>query len=264
MSNPALGSTPPPEPMAIPLATLPMHPAATEYLCLAIENSNPGIHAEVAVGMSRGNEASRVLAVESLRQVGRNEDDLLPAIERALKSAGISGEVSRKGQRIGLVAVSIGPGGYTSLRVSCAAAKMIAEVHGSTCVPVPTALAVSRAIGTGHGKLGVLLAGKDQSAYFTAFAREGWHAPTAVPEGRLVSAEDPALQEVEAVAGDRHVPAPIRAALAAKGIALIAPIYSAAACLQLATELPGVDSVALVPMYPREPDAVTLWRKRQQ
>ena len=56
----------------------------------------------------------------------------------------------------------------------------------------------------------------------------------------------------------------LRSALAERGIIIDEPVLSAASCLMVAARLPGIDPVELVPLYPREPDAVTLWRARHQ
>jgi tRNA A37 threonylcarbamoyladenosine modification protein TsaB len=114
--------------------------------CLAIETSNPSINAEVALGVLRESGAPSAgvdcITVEPVREVGRNEDDLLPAIDRACRRAGIAA------RQIARVGVSVGPGGYTSLRVACAAGKMIAEAVGALCVPVSSAAVAALGAGT--------------------------------------------------------------------------------------------------------------------
>jgi tRNA A37 threonylcarbamoyladenosine modification protein TsaB len=240
---------------------VPNNPVHRERLCLAIEASNPGVHAEVGVGiLAAPGEPPRVLATEALREVGRNEDDLLPAIERACAAAAV------RADHIRLVAVSIGPGGYTSLRVACAAGKMIAAAVGAACVGVPTPLAVARSRSAqsdgADARVGVILAGKDRSAYLTIMPRGGWRPGTLLPLGKLVTAADFPTDAIDRVIGDRHIPAEIAALLAARGCQVLPPRFSASACLELASALPETNPVHLVPFYAREPDAVTLWRQR--
>jgi tRNA A37 threonylcarbamoyladenosine modification protein TsaB len=228
-------------------------------LCLAIEASNPGVNAEVALGMvGPAGEPATILAIEALREVGRNEDDLLPAIDRVCRAGSVTPRQLR------MVAVSIGPGGYTSLRVACAAAKMICETTGAACIPVPSALALvtaARELATDK-RVGVLLAGKDQSAHLTPFSKGGWQPGAAVPSGSLIAAPEFPVDEIDAVIGDRHIPPPIRQLLATRAVPIIEPRFCARACLELAAHLPAIDPIQLVPFYPREPDAVTLWRLR--
>lgn len=238
--------------------TAAMGTSESDLFCLAIEASNPGVHAEVGVGriMESGVD---VLGIEPIRPVGRNEDDLLPAIDRVCRSAGVQPGSLR------LVGVSVGPGGYTSLRVACAAGKMIAAASGGKCVPIPTALGIVTHMRArfADARVGVFLAGKDDSAHLTIFPRGGWTRGTPLPQGALVTVSTLPLEQVDIALGDRYVPAPLRDALTNANVPLVEPSLSAAACLGLMAKLDAVDPVELVPIYPREPDAVTLWRQRK-
>ena len=83
------------------------------------------------------------------------------------------------------------------------------------------------------------------------------------------------LEGVDAVYADHHFPAAMRAACAARGVQIIEPRFSALACLAagrvlLSGGLSGgmsggqyVDPADLLPLYPREPEAVRIWRDRQ-
>lgn len=227
--------------------------------CLVIEASNPGINAEVGVGRVRPDGKSvELLLIEPVKPVGRNEDDLLPAIDRACRAAGV------RAAELRLIGVSTGPGGYTSLRVACAAAKMIAEASGAKCVSIPTALVAARGCAEAEARVGVLLAGKDDSAFLSVMPKGGWKGGMPVPQGALVTASNFPLDQVDLVLGDRHVPAPIQELLSARGVRVEAPRLTAAACCELVMDLARVDPVDLVPVYPREPDAVTLWRARSK
>ncbi len=236
---------------------------------LAIEVSNPGAVAEhapsgsgpgVALGLMRAGGVE-VMGVEPVRPSARggHDDDLMPAIDRLFKRAG----VDPRGGSLGRVAVSIGPGGYTSVRVACAAGKLIAEACGARCVGVPSAGVVVEFIppDARTGSVAVALAGKNDSAWVQVFADGTTHG-----DGRLMVAGDfPSLARdgVRILVADRFLPAPMRAAAAAAGLEIQEPVFDAAACLRLGARLPGVDPVELVPIYPREPDAVTLWRARK-
>jgi tRNA threonylcarbamoyl adenosine modification protein YeaZ len=199
-----------------------------------------------------------MLGVEPLRAVGRHEDDLLPAIARACAAAGITA------RDIGAVAVSIGPGGYTSLRVACAAGKMIAAGVGAACYGVPTPMVVAHAArDRGEaGRLGVLLAGKDQSAFLTLFSAGEWTLGPGESPGRLVQAADFPVHAVDVVVGDRHLPGPIRVLLEQRGIRIAEPAFRGTSVLAAVAHLEAVEPLQLAPLYPREPDAVTLWKQR--
>lgn len=251
---------------------------------LAIENSNPSAAPRRAAeadraGADGGRDAAdgpgvavlrrsgtsagvsyEVVARESIRTVARDRDDLMPAIERVVRAAKLTpGELN-------VVAVSVGPGGYTAVRSACSAAKMIAEAVGAKGVNVPSALVAALAAHeTGErGAFVVCLAGKDQTSHATRFAaRTEWsdlvrdHEPIG-----LISAEHVESLRVTTLVADRFLPAPIRAAAEGLGMRIIEPMFRAEACGRLASLLPTCDPASINPFYPREPEAVTLWRHR--
>lgn len=220
-------------------------------ITLAIEASNPNVpNPAIAVG-----EAGRVLAVEPLRVVARHEDDLVAAVARAMARAG-------KGPReIGLVAVSIGPGGYTSLRMACAAGQMIALVAGCPCAPVPTALVGLLSVGGQGGALGrrvgVALAGKHDAAFVTVYEGEGDPAPT---PGRLVAASEIAGLGLDLLVGGEHTPAALVEAARGAGVRMLPLVLQAESLLAAAGMVPPVEPARCVPLYGREPEAVSKWR----
>ena len=232
-----------------------MMPGARD-LTLAIETSNPSVHPGPGVALGRiAHGRADVLGVEPLAKTSRHDDDLMPAIDRLFARLGAAPN------HIASVAVSVGPGGYTALRVAVATAKMIAEAQGARCVAVPAALPIAlRARGV-EAPFAVLLAGKGDSAWAAVFT-EGWRTdPAAGSAGRLITAPDLDALGARALVGDRFTPEPIRARAGELGIAIHEPVYDPAACLEAAAVLPDLDPGDLAPIYPREPDAVTLWRK---
>ncbi len=229
----------------------------SELLTLAIETANPandpgGRGAGVCVGMLQG-AGSRVLSVEQLREVGRDEDDLLPAIDRAMKAAGV-----RPGQ-LKAVAVSVGPGGFTATRMACAAGAMIAEATGAAGIAVPSAL-VGWLGSTGKPSQGVVaMACKGASAWCAVFA-EGVEAEGR--NGRVVDIQGLLTLRPRVVLADGHLPREMRDALVEAGVLVEVLRFTPEACLRAAAACGMGGAEALVPIYPREPEAVTLWRKR--
>ncbi len=221
---------------------------------LAIETSQR--QGGVAVQGSSGD-----IRTESLQPGGRHSDDLIPAIDRLMASAG------RTFEDVAAVAVSIGPGGFTGLRIGITAARMIAEVRGVGVIPVPTAVVVADRI-DGHGPILVPLASKRESCWVTRFERGGddhWMmtgTPGAVTETTID------LTGVHLLVGDEHLPAGIRARCEQAGVPVLPPTFDPAACLHVAQRMwsrdPGVavDPAAVMPLYAREPEAVALWRGR--
>jgi tRNA threonylcarbamoyl adenosine modification protein YeaZ len=211
-------------------------------LILAIETSNPSAGGEAGVALVGPDGAAA--GVARLRTVGRHDDDLMPAIDRLFRRVGVGpGSVGR-------VAVSIGPGGYTGLRVAVTTANVIGGVCGAEVVGVPTALALARRAGAPR-PLAVCLAVKGASVWVHRFP-EGGAGVEAI--GDL--AADGTLRGVVA---DRFLPGGARAARAGRGGVVEEPRYDPVAVAEASAGLAAGGAVAL---YAREPEAVTRWRER--
>lgn len=242
-------------------------------LVLAIENSNPSA-APGAPGPGPGVALGRlgptgldVLGQERLREAGRHNDDLVPAIDRLVRRVG-----ARPGD-IAEVAVSVGPGGYTALRIAVAAAKMIADTAGARCVAVPSALVVAHRHLASAGRacvpFAVALAGKESgpyggTAWVAVFTDPGADAAGAAAGGRVMGPQALPTLGVELLIADAFLPAAMQAAAAAAGIRVVPPIFDPVACLEVAVALPlpRIDPVDLLPIYPRQPEAISLWHSR--
>jgi tRNA threonylcarbamoyl adenosine modification protein YeaZ len=224
-------------------------------LSLAIETSNPSAGGcSVAIG-----DARQLLGEEPVREATRDADDLMPAIDRLTRRLGI------KPADIGRVAVSVGPGGYTAVRTAVATAKMIAEAAGARCVAVPTALVAAVHAARAPGTFAVCLASKGESTHATVFSRDASVGPMGHMRPRgPIAASDVATLGVSRLVADRFLPPTIAAAAATAGITVEPLRLSAAACYEASLALPEIDPVELLPLYPREPDAVTQWWKRQE
>jgi tRNA threonylcarbamoyl adenosine modification protein YeaZ len=219
---------------------------------------------------------------ERVPQGDRREEPLLPAIDRLFRDAG----GSRRDLRA--IAVSVGPGGFTGLRVATAAAKGIAEALDAATLAVPSAAVAAEAWRVRHRPSGamppevvVLLQSKRESAWLERLAFDGERWLRAAPPGLadaagvLGDAGFGTLGEAVLLA-DEHAPETLVAALRSRGIGrLDPPEPDAAACLAIAERAladeaaghPGgaartVDRLELAPLYPREPEAVTLWNLR--
>jgi tRNA threonylcarbamoyl adenosine modification protein YeaZ len=223
-------------------------------LYLGIETSNPSAWsaespARPGVAAARaGGAALEVLGSEPIA-LRPNEDDLVPAIDRLFGRLGLSPRALTH------VAVSVGPGGYTAVRVAVAAAKMIAEATGAQCLPVPTALVVARRI-EHAGPFAVGLASKGESVFVTLF--DGGRA---AGPGRLMTVADLDRLGAGLLVVDRFLPEAMRRRAAELGIEVRPPVFDPVACIEAALEISPVDPADLLPLYPREPEAVTKWRQ---
>lgn len=257
-------------------------------LTLAIETSNPassptGDAQSVALGLvvARGGgvapanpEPPALLVEEPVAPSSRERDDLMPAIDRLFRRA------NRDRRDLQAVAVSVGPGGFTALRVAVATAKMLAlgagARRGDGIAPAPLpVLAVPSALvaawphlcpgAATRLPLAVALASKGDGAFVTHFVvGAAGVGAVPLPDGRVQTAAElfSAGPPPATLIADAHAPEPFVTLARAHGADVLPPAFSAAACLAAAASIAPIDARALAPIYGREPEAVTLWRAR--
>jgi len=217
---------------------------------LVIEISNPGA-GENAAFVALGTLQGGLIGHEPLSPLAGGRDDLHPAIERLCARAGV------KPERVARVAVSVGPGGYTSLRVAVAAGAMIGEVTGAATVAVPTARLVARSVEASDGyPRGLALASKGDACHLTIET-----GPGVLEDAGLLRADRLEGLGLRSIVADAHLPEAIAAEADRLGVRRVPVSFSPEAACGLAAELATTDTLAV--RYAREPDAVTQWRARQ-
>ena len=233
-------------------------------IILAIETSNPSAGlGSVAVGRVSG-DGAEVLAVEAVAPCGRHDDALVPTIARACAEAGVGPcELAR-------VVVSIGPGGFSGLRIAAATAKMIALAAGAECVAVPSALVAAEAARVGGGSYKgpalVALAGKRDTAWVVSVDPGSDTRARASAAALGVVMDAGGLRELIGSVGpsvliaDEHLPGSMRDEAGRAGLAISPPRFDAAVCLTLGAAIEAIPAAGLNPIYPREPEAVRKWR----
>jgi tRNA threonylcarbamoyladenosine biosynthesis protein TsaB len=155
------------------------------------------------------------------------------------------------------IAVGVGPGTFTGLRIGVATARALAQATGAELAAVSTLAALAEAAATDRPVLAVLDARRGEA--FAAAFRGGERLvdPVAVPPEELsaLAAED--LGAWLAV-GDGAVRFRDHLQPAVEVPADASPLHrvSALAVCRLARLMPSVDRDALVPEYVRSPDAV--------
>jgi tRNA threonylcarbamoyladenosine biosynthesis protein TsaB len=223
-----------------------------EPVILAIEASQREL--SVAVRARDGR-----VAVERGEGDPRESDQLMPAIDRLMARAGW---VPRD---ISAVAVSTGPGGFTSLRISIATAKGICEALSVPAIDVPSAMVAAQGCvdPSRHARVEVALACKGSGFWSTLLAwRAGrWHVEQ---EGATDATGWAPAADV--LLADEHLPEEARARAESRGTRIAVPKLGAEACLAAAGALwrEGLaeDAMALRPRYARIPEAVALWQAR--
>lgn len=230
-------------------------------LTLAIETSNPSSHApglagELALGTGEH------IATEPVGAGDGHEDDLAAAIDRLCRREGIKPDTIRR------VAVSIGPGGFTALRIAVGTARMMAESLGVEVVPVPSTDVVAAGADPALTSFAVALTSKRGTAWIARYTRPAPGAPFGINTERpprVMTAADLAAAHAEtpllALFADAHLDPSLRSWAEATRVPIRPPIFSARALLRLSATPAAIPAEALVPLYPREPEAVTKWRE---
>ncbi|MEM0984062.1 MAG: tRNA (adenosine(37)-N6)-threonylcarbamoyltransferase complex dimerization subunit type 1 TsaB [Planctomycetota bacterium] len=226
---------------------------------LAIETSNPSSAPEdttegatedwaygpgVAAGWAIGETP---FDTEPLAPTARHDDDLMPAIDRLATRNGLSPRA------ISAVAVSIGPGGYTGLRIAVVTAKALALSCGAETYAVPTAAIAGLGV---DAPMLVLLASKRDTVW-AAIATPGEEPE---PIGTLDAAQIRSLMDERGIGraiGDRFVPDALREVVPE----WVPPKLGPVRCLEATRPGHRVDPLRLAPMYAREPEAVRKWRE---
>src|SRR5262249_52997193 len=117
------------------------------------------------------------LETELLREGTRHDDDLMPAIDRLCKQHNV------RPADLGRIAISIGPGGYTSLRIPIPTPQMLPEATGAAVVPIPSAAVAAWCLPISLAPALVCLASKSDSAYGVL-----------LPPGLQVPPKEPAIR----------------------------------------------------------------------
>lgn len=216
-------------------------------------DAGPSRGAGVAVGLWDGAGFARV-EVEGLTAGRRHDDDLMPAVARVCERAGVrAAELVR-------IAVSVGPGGFTSLRVACATGQAIALATGAEVRAVPSwrsamwGLEAGAPWGEGRALVGpvvVCLASKGESTHATVLEATSAGMTGSIGSGGvgsggraghwrwrervlgMVGAGEVMGERPRTVVADQHVPASVLKAASEAGAVVVGPGLSAAGVLWL-------------------------------
>lgn len=245
-------------------------------LTLAIEISNPGPAGQAGDGIGAGVALGRVgvgsgatgapefrgvdvLGVEQVRPATRQDDDLMPAVARLCARVGVEPRAIER------VAVSVGPGGFTGLRVATATAQMLCVATGARCAAVPTAcVVIRRASSAARGVVcAVGLAWKRDDAWRAVY-EPGDGSRQAMPAA-LVRLESFMPSPACALVADAAMVEMLRSRGVLSGAVHVEPPrFDPVALLEASALVADIDPAALVPLYPREPEAVTKWREMRK
>jgi len=209
----------------------------------------------------------------------RHGRDLVPAIQDACGRAGWDR------RRIDLVAVSIGPGSFTGIRIAVTLAKVMAFDTGAKVVAVPSLRALAHNAPADRQRVAAIVDAKRGGLFASLFERTGETLPgPAVSPGASASGAwldafaevfGPALIEPEDLARQLAAPAFVLGHGITKGRAALAGFELAPRDLwdgrpaiigRLGAELfargQAADPLRLEPIYIRPPEAQEIWQRR--
>ena len=120
-----------------------------------------GIEAATRVASVAVISEEKILAEISQEAKLTHSETLLPQIEQALKIANV--------EKVDAVAVSIGPGSFTGLRIGLATAKALCYAWNTKIIGVPTLQAISYHFPTSNAIVIPMLDAQKNRAYFQKF-----------------------------------------------------------------------------------------------
>jgi len=221
-------------------------------ITLALEISQA--NGSVAMSNNNGEVSSRKVASGR-----RDKDDTMPAIDELAK------ELSINPSTIELVVVSTGPGGFTGLRTAVSIAKMLSITTRANIIPIESAVVTVCSAGFDTGSYFVVSGVKQDTFWLSnvtckdcEFECEAGLTSTAgfVEKVHNTSgvfadsfAPDSILQICRNCNTQIHTPQPEAATLLGLGHRR----YSQSNFIQPAN---------LLPLYPREPEAVRIWNEK--
>ena len=213
--------------------------------------------------------AERVAAEISMQGALMHSETLMPHIETALRMARV------KKEELEGIAVSIGPGSFTGLRIGLASAKMMAYALHIPLIAVPTLEALAHHYICEGVRLAAMMDAQKGNVYVQEFT---WRA-----DGDALTLHEESLLAIlplaEVIVGLSGTEQPVllfgdamqkKTALALPTNVRLAPIHARmprAACVGLAalTRLARGemdDPVTAAPLYLRRSEAEVLWEKR--
>jgi tRNA threonylcarbamoyladenosine biosynthesis protein TsaB len=177
--------------------------------------------------------------------------ELMPAIAATMERAGVDY------RDLDAIAVGVGPGTFTGLRIGIATARALASANGLSLKPVSSLAALAAGI---DAELGLALIDAKRGEVFAALYERGgrrlWGPVAEPPEAVAERVREAGVSPL--ASGDGSVR--FRAVLEAAGIRVVpdgsgSHVVRALYVCRLAAEMPGVAPQAVFPDYVRAPDA---------
>jgi tRNA threonylcarbamoyladenosine biosynthesis protein TsaB len=182
---------------------------------------------------------------------------LLPAVEELVETAGGWGE-------IGLIAVGVGPGSFTGLRIGVATARALAQARGLPVAAVQTTAALLAGIPADAGGRLAVIDARRREVFAALDDGSGSGDPIVCEPAELASALG--LRELSGLSAAGDGALRFRTEIEAAGAAVLSETdsahrLSARWICELAAETEPTEPAGIRPLYLRRPDAER-WRER--
>ncbi len=232
-------------------------------IVLAIELSNPSAspddHAVALFSLeefSQGKDSVSLIGSLPIAPTMRSSEGLMVLVETLCAEHAISpGDIAR-------IIVSSGPGGYTALRVSTTTAKVLSHILECELIAVPTAWVAAQGVESAYRPGLIVLASKNQLAHCSIVEQDGSVETVGVIDaceaGALIVARG-----VRSLIADGHLPSSFVAQAGQCDIEICPIVLDARHVLEASAGMDSVAPIELMPIYAREPDAMTQWRARR-
>lgn len=228
-------------------------------IALAIETSAiPG-----SVALRSGPDGEEHVDVARLEKAGGHARSLAPAISRLLEARALTPE------RLDLIAVGLGPGGYTGIRLGLATAKTLSAVLACPILGVPSTRVLAAHPAVPEGRVLTVLDAKKGDVYGAVYEKAAGAGPREVEAPFVRPAEDVllTLDDRTFVCGDGYaVLAAAREDGPPAGDATIVPRADELLALGLERLRRGEldEEKSLLPLYLRPSEAEIRWERRRR
>jgi len=199
--------------------------------------------------------ANGEVLIQSIQSSSRETDDVLPAIDALMKKANL------KPSELSLIALSIGPSGFTTMRIATTIAKHISFITDAPIVAVPSA--ISAAASQSECELLLSIEAVKGNSF--------WLSQLSLYEGAWKC--DATLTTIDAVKESSFTHQgilcnPQHAEIARVFNVPILPYAPSAKSLMIVSSNQfnrgeTISAAALTPLYPREPEAVRKWKTQR-
>lgn len=226
-----------------------------------LENTTLAIETSQQKGSIALKRTNGELFYAKLRDDKRHDNDLMPAISR------LFAEAKLKPESLDIACLSAGPGSFTGLRIAVSTVKMLAYTLKCKVIAVPSALVATETIVTSK-QIIVALASKRDAFWSTRLSRDDTGNWQIDGTPHSTAGDDLDLSEVNLIVADKFLPESFRSRIKDKDIEIVAPVFDAGMCLnvairQFAKKRQVSDPDTLLPIYAREPEAVSIWQARK-